>query len=102
MNTKKLSINKACAIIGTVIAVASASLLAILYLLTENYIVVLCGLVFVLLVLFCGILLVSVMRRNLTLFSETLCRTLDDMMAGDTESPLMDTEEENLFYKMIL
>ena len=100
MNTKKFSINKACAIIGTVIGVASASLLAILYLLTENYIVVLCGLVFILLVLFCGILLVSVMRRKLTLFSETLCRTLDDMMAGDTESPLLDTEEENLFYKI--
>ena len=100
MNTKKFSINKACAIIGTVIAVASASLLAILYLLTENYIVVLCGLVFILLVLFCGILLVSVMRRKLTLFSESICRTLDDMMAGDTEPPLLDTEEENLFYKI--
>lgn len=100
MNTKKSSINKACVIVGVVIAAASASLLAILYLLTENYKVVLCGLAFVLLILFCVILLVSFIRRKLTLFSETICRTLDDMMAGDTEPPLLDAEEENLFYKI--
>lgn len=100
MNAKKLSINKACAIIGTTIAVASSSLLVILYLLTENYVAVLCGLVFILLVLFCGILLVFVMRRKLTMFSEALCRTLDDMMAGDAEPPLPNAEEENLFYKV--
>ena len=100
MNAKKLSINKACAIIGTTIAVASSSLLVILYLLTENNVAVLCGLVFILLVLFCGILLVFVMRRKLTMFSEALCRTLDDMMAGDAEPPLPNAEEENLFYKV--
>lgn len=100
MNTKKISINKACVIVGGVIAAASASLLAILYLLTENYKAVLCALAFILLILFCVILLMSVMRRKLTLFSETICRTLDDMMAGDTEPPLLDTEEENLFYKI--
>lgn len=100
MNAKKLSINKACAIIGTTIAVASSSLLVILYLLTENYVAVLCGLVFILLVLFCGILLVFVMRRKLTMFSEALCRTLDDMMAGDAEPPPPNAEEENLFYKV--
>lgn len=100
MNIKKLSINKACVIIGAVITAVSVSLLFILYLLTENYIVALCGLAFILLFLFCGILLVSVMRKKLTLFSESICRTLDDMMAGDIEPPLLDTEEENLFYKI--
>lgn len=100
MNTHKISINKACVITGVVIAAASVSLLAILYLLTGNYKVVLCGLVYILLLLFFVILLVSIMRRKLTLFSETICRTLDDMLAGDTEPPLLDTDEENLFYKI--
>lgn len=100
MNTQKISINKACAIIGVIIVVASGALLAILYLLTENFKVVLCGVAFILILLFCVFLLVSVIRRKLTLFSETICRTLDDMMTGDTEPLMLNTEEENLFYKI--
>lgn len=100
MNAQKISVNKACAIIGAVIVAASMSMLAILYFLTTNYKVVLCGLAFILLLLFCVILLVSILRRKLIAFSESLCRTLDDMMAGEIEPPQVDIEEESLFYKI--
>lgn len=100
MNAEKISINQVCMMMGTVFAAASVSLLVILYLWTGNYNIVFCGLVFILILLFCVILLVSVMRCKLTLFSEMICRTLDDMMAGDDEPPLLETEEENLFYKI--
>ena len=100
MNAQKISINKVCGIIGAVIIAVSVSMLAALYFLTDDYKVVLCGLAFVLLLLLCVILLVSVLRRKLTVFSETLCRTLDDMMAGEIEPPQVDAEEESLFYKI--
>lgn len=75
-------------------------MLATLYLLTENYKVMLCGLAFILLLLLCFILLVSVLRRKLTMFSETICRMLDSMMDGEIEPSQMDAEEESLFYKI--
>lgn len=100
MNAQKISINKAYGIIGAVIIAASVSMLAVLYLLSRDYKVVLCGLAFILLFLLCVILLMSILRRSLTIFSEALCRTLDDMMAGEIEPPQIDAEEESLFYKI--
>lgn len=100
MNAKKISINKACGMIGAVIIAASVSMLVILYLLTESYKAILCGLAFALLLMFCVTLLISILRRKLTLFSETICRTLDDMMADEIEPPQVDVEEESLFYKI--
>ena len=38
-------------------------------------------------------------RRKLTLFSDALCKLLDDMMSAD-QAPPQYTEEENLFYKI--
>lgn len=100
MNAKTISINKACGIIGAVIISASMSMLVILYLLSRDYKVVLCGLAFILLMLFCVILLVSILHQKLTVFSETICQTLDDMMDGEIELSQVDAEEESLFYKI--
>lgn len=100
MNVQKISINKACGIIGAIAIVSSVAMLAVLYLLTRNYEVVLCGLAFIILLLCCVILLVSVLRRKLTLFSEMICRMLDDMMTGEIEPPQVDAEKESLFYKI--
>ncbi len=66
----------------------------------ENYRIVLCALSFVLLLLLCMALFVFTLRHKLTLFSETLCRTLDDMMTGDIAPPQIDVAEERLFYKI--
>lgn len=100
MNSQKISINKACAIIGVVIIAVAVFMLAILYILTGNYTVVICGMFFILILLFCVSLLVYVMHQKMTWFSETICRTLDDMMTGEIDSPQADVYEESLFYKI--
>lgn len=38
-------------------------------------------------------------RRKLPLFSDLICRTLDDMMSGNVEPPPI-SEEESLFYRI--
>ena len=99
MSTKKLSINKACVFLGLALLLAVSAATIILYKLANNIPVVLCCLLFCIFVLFCVICFVMLVRRKLTLFSDLLCRTLDDMLAGDIEPPQMAVEE-NLFYKI--
>lgn len=99
MNTQKLSINKVCVIAAIFLGLISAVMLVSLYLLTDNMMAVLCGLLYVVLVLLCVVLFITLIRRKLTLFSETFCGLLDDMLSGEMEPP-QAAEEENLFYKI--
>ena len=99
MTFQKLSINKACFILATVVFLLTGAMLTALYLLTGEVSVVLCGLIFVLLLVCCVCFFVALLRNKLTLFSDMLCRTLDEMMAGKIEPP-QATEEESLFYKI--
>lgn len=55
--------------------------------------------VFGLLFLLCVTAFVILIRRKLTLFSEMLCCTLDEMMNGKIDVSQV-AEEENLFYKI--
>lgn len=100
MNAQKISINKFFSFIGCIIIIIFLAMLVVLYVLTENNKVVLCGVLFIALFLLCFILLVVVIRQKLVLFSETICRTLDDMMEGEIEPTQIDAEEESLFYKI--
>lgn len=99
MNTQKLSINMAVIIITAVIVLLSGVLLTTLYLLTDNIIVVLYGVLYVILVFLCAAIFVGILRRKLVLFSDTLCELLDSMMAGEIDIP-QAAEEENIFYKI--
>ncbi len=60
---------------------------------------VLCCLLFFVFVLLCVIVFLVMVRRKLTLFSDSFCRTIDDMLSGNIE-PLQIAEEESLFYKI--
>lgn len=99
MSAKKLSINKACVFLGLALLLAVSAATIILYKLTNSISAVFCCLLFCIFVLFCVICFVMLVRRKLTLFSDLLCRTLDDMLSGDIEPPQMAVEE-NLFYKI--
>ncbi len=96
---KSLSVNRACAI-GTAF-LGSISLITITaaFLLTGNPAIVWLGLLFITLVLTCVILFVAFLRHRLLLFSDSLCRTIDDMLDG-TAPPPQIYEEENLYYKI--
>lgn len=99
MTTAKLSINKACMIVCAFLMLLCGSMIAVLYLLTDNINVVWFGLLFSVLVFFCLGLFILLIRRKLTTFSDSLCRQLDDMMTGEIEPPQVE-EEESLFYKI--
>lgn len=99
MTSQKLSINMACIVLAVVGGVLAGTMLTALYVLTGKISVVLCGLVFIFLLLVCIVFFVVLLRKKLTIFSDILCRTLDSMMAGEIELS-QAAEEENLFYKI--
>lgn len=99
MTSVKLSINKACIILFALLVILSVSMITLFYLLTDNAHVIWCGLLFSALILFCVVLFVAALRRKLTVFSNSLCCLLDDMLTGEIEPP-QTSEEENLFYKI--
>lgn len=96
---KKLSLNKVCIILATTILLLSVVMFSVLYILTKEMSVVFCSMAFGLLFLLCVTAFVILIRRKLTLFSEMLCCTLDEMMNGKIDVSQV-AEEENLFYKI--
>jgi len=94
-----LSVNRACAIGAAFLGGISLTAITAAFLLTGDSNVVWFGLLFIALV-FAGIVLfVAFLRRKLILFSDSLCRTMDDMLNGTVQLPQI-YEEENLFYKI--
>ena len=99
MNTKKLSVNKACIFLGIVLLLALVATIIIIHKLTNSISAVLCCLLFYVFGSICVVCFMALVRRKLTLFSDFLCRTLDDMLSGDIVPPEME-DEESLFYKI--
>ena len=99
MNAEKMSLKKAYFITGIGIAVSTAVMLAILYMLTESVAALICGLLFTLLTAFWIVFFVTLVRKKITVFSNEICHTLDAMMNGDNESQKAN-EEETLLAKI--
>ena len=99
MNMRKLSINKACVLLGTLLLLAVGAVCAAVYLLTQNITAVRCVFLFSLFVLLCVIFFVVLIRRKLVRFSDAFCGQMDDMLSGDMQ-PRQTVEEESLFYKI--
>lgn len=99
MNGNTLSINRACAVGAAFLGAISLTAIGTAFLVTRNPMIVWLGLLFVALV-FAGVAaFVAFLRRKLVLFSDGLCRTIDDMLDG-TAPPPQIYEEENLFFKI--
>ena len=94
-----LSVNRACSAGAAFLGGISLIALAAIFLLTKNPMIVWLGLLFIALVFACVVLFIVFLRRKLVLFSDSLCRTIDDMLDG-TAPPPQIYEEENLFYKI--
>lgn len=99
MTAVTLSMNKSCAVIGVVLALCSAIMTGTIYWLTQNVIVIWCGLLFSVLVFLLFVFLILLIRKNLTAFSVTLCNQLDSMLSGEIELPHVALEE-NLFCRI--
>ena len=100
MNMRKLSINKACVLLGTLLLLAVGAVCTTVYLLTRNIIAVRCVFLFSLFVLLCVIFFVALIRWKLVQFSDAFCGQMDDMLSGDIMQPKQTIEEESLFYKI--
>lgn len=99
MNMRKLSINKACIFLGTLLLLAMGTVSGAVYLLTRNTTAVWCVFLFSLFVLFSVICFVALVRQKLVRFSDAFCVLLDDMLSGEAV-PQQSIEEESLFYKI--
>ena len=99
MNGYKFSINLVCGAGAAFLGLLSIAVIISAFLLAGNPAIAWLCLLFILLVVACAVLLVVFLRRKLVLFSDSLCRTIDDMLDG-AAPPQQIHEEENLFYKI--
>ena len=99
MNDGKLSVNRACLIGIVVLSSIGTFFLIAAFLLTKNLAIVGLGLLFFLLVFICITLFVVFLRQKLVVFSDSLCKTIDNMLDGGSSPPQV-YEEESLFYKI--
>lgn len=99
MNMRKLSINKACVLLGTLLLLAVGAVCTAVHLLTQNITAVRCVFLFSLFVLLCVICFVALIRRKLVRFSDAFCGQMDDMLSENMQ-PKQTVEKENLFYKI--
>ena len=99
MRTEKLSVNKVCMVVCAALFLLSVAMPFTIYFLTQNVLALCCGLLYAVFVAGCMTAFFAFVRRKLTLFSDALCKLLDDMMSAD-QAPPQYTEEENLFYKI--
>ena len=99
MRTEKLSVNKVCMVVCAALFLLSVAMSCTIYYLTRNVLALCCGLLYAVFVAGCMAAFLAFVRRKLTLFSDALCKLLDDMMSAD-QAPPQYTEEENLFYKI--
>ena len=99
MRTEKLSVNKVCMVVCAALFLLSIAMSCTIFFLTRNVLALCCGLLYAVVVAGCMAAFLAFVRRKLTLFSDALCKLLDDMMSAD-QAPPQYTEEENLFYKI--
>ena len=99
MRTEKLSVNKVCMVVCAALFLLSVAMSCTIYFLTRNVLALCCGVLYAVFVAGCMAAFLAFVRRKLTLFSDALCKLLDDMMSAD-QAPPQYTEEENLFYKI--
>lgn len=99
MRTEKLSVNRMCIVVCAALFLLSVTMSFTIYFLTRNVLALCCGLLYAVCVVGCMAAFLAFARRKLTLFSDALCKLLDDMMSAD-QAPPQYTEAENLFYKI--
>lgn len=83
MRTEKLSVNKVCIVVGAAFFLLSIAMLCTIYFLTRNVLALCCGLLYAICISGCMAAFLVFVRRKLTLFSDALCKMLDDMMSAD-------------------
>lgn len=97
--TTKYSINRLCLLIYVLLAIIITGTTVLIYLLTNNILTIFICLFEGTFIFACITIFIFRVRKKLTIFSNTLCRQLDNMMTENIE-PSQFSEEESLFYKI--
>jgi len=99
MIAEKLSMRKIYIMTSIGFGSTAVVMLFVIYLLTDNYNAVLCGVFFSLLLTVWFVFFIFFVRKKLTTFTSEICRNIDDMMAGKIDLQ-QNNEEETLFTKI--
>ena len=99
MKLEQLSVKKFLWLITGGFLATSFLVLICLFLVTKNLWIILCGGLLTAIFLVWGGIFLHYFQRKLTLFTDSLCRTLDDMM-DSTARPEMDYEAETLLARI--
>ena len=99
MNPQSLSFPKLIRLVCLGAAITAAAALLGLYRLTYDFRAVLCSAVMAAALFLWGAVLIINFQRKLTLFTDSLCQTLDGMMDGK-ERPVFDQEAETLLARI--
>lgn len=96
---KNLSVRKFLKIVCSGVLLTAANLLLIMYMLTGDSMVVLCGLILTAALFAWGILFLKYFQIRLSCFTDSLCQTLDAMMDGN-ERPNVDYYAETILSRI--
>ena len=96
---QNISIRKFLRIICAGTVLTAAAVLAVLYWLTRDSRIVLCGLILTAVFFMWGAVFLKYFQLKLSRFTDSLCRTLDGMMDGN-ERPHVDYEAETLLARI--
>lgn len=99
MNMQKLSVRGFLWLVCAGAVLTSAAVLAVLYWLMRDGRVVFCGLIITAVLFAWGAVFLKYFQIKLSLFTDSLCRTLDGMMDG-SERPQVDYEAETLLARV--
>ena len=99
MKLERLSIKKLCLLIGSGALFSMLVITFIFFTLTENVLMLLCGVMLTACTLVWIYLLVIFFSKRLSVFTGDLCRTLDNMISGN-EEPKQISNNETLFARI--
>lgn len=99
MSVRKLSVNGISLFLGVLYLAAMGTMLVVLWKLTGNKEVMLWTGIFAAVTVGCVLFFFWMVRKKLVLFSDLICRTIDDML-NEEEVPMQIEEREHLFYKI--
>lgn len=98
-NLRALSVRGLLALVCSGAVLSVLAVLLIFFLVTRDLRVLACGLILAALFFLWGLILLNLLQRKLSQFTDDLCRTLDDMMDGE-ERPVFDQEAETLLARI--
>ena len=101
MRTEKLSVNKVCMVACAALFLLSIAMPVTIYFLTQNVLALCCGLLYAVCVAGCMTAFLAFVRRKLTLFSDALCKLLDETIGDGYKHDASDLSKLNKFEKQI-